>query len=91
MFESCLDQHILLILVSSFGLPAPYWQIALAAQAAFYGIALLDQWLPEDSAIKGFSSPIRTFVVLVAASLMACKIFFMPARDLWKETKVRAS
>jgi cellulose synthase/poly-beta-1,6-N-acetylglucosamine synthase-like glycosyltransferase len=80
---------LILILLSSFGLPDPFKEIAIAVQVIFYGIAFLDRWIPEDRLIKSISSPIRTFVVLMAASLMACKIFFIPARDLWKETKVR--
>jgi biofilm PGA synthesis N-glycosyltransferase PgaC len=82
---------LMLILISSFGLPEPIAQIVVAAQVLFYGVAFLDRWVPEDSLIKSVSSPVRTFVVLMAASLMACKIFFIPARDLWKETKVRLS
>jgi biofilm PGA synthesis N-glycosyltransferase PgaC len=80
---------LILILFSSFGLPEPFAEIAIAAQVIFYGIAFFDRWIPEDRLIKSVSSPIRTFVVLMAASLMACKIFFIPAKDLWKETKVR--
>jgi cellulose synthase/poly-beta-1,6-N-acetylglucosamine synthase-like glycosyltransferase len=80
---------LILIFLSSFGLPYPLAGIALAAQVIFYGVAFFDRWIPEDSAIKSVSSPVRTFVVLMVASLFACKIFFMPARDLWKETKVR--
>jgi len=80
---------LILILVSSFGLPDPFAQIAVAAQVVFYGVAFFDRWVSEDSLIKSVSSPVRTFVVLMAAAFMACKIFFVPARDLWKETKVR--
>jgi cellulose synthase/poly-beta-1,6-N-acetylglucosamine synthase-like glycosyltransferase len=80
---------LILIVLSSFGLPAPFAQIAVGAQVLFYGVAFFDKWIPEDSLVKSISSPIRTFVVLMAASLMACKIFFTPARELWKETKVR--
>jgi poly-beta-1,6-N-acetyl-D-glucosamine synthase len=80
---------LILILISSFGLPDPFAQIVVGAQMIFYGVAFFDRWIPQDSVIKSVSSPVRTFVVLMAASLMACKIFFTPARDLWKETKVR--
>jgi biofilm PGA synthesis N-glycosyltransferase PgaC len=80
---------LILILISSCGLPAPFAATALSVQAVFYGLAFLDSWIPEDRLLKALSSPVRTFVVLMAASLMACKIFFIPARDLWKETKVR--
>jgi hypothetical protein len=80
---------LILILASSFGLPEPFAQIAVVPQIVFYSVAFFDRWIAEDSVIKSVSSPIRTFVVLMAAALMACKIFFVPARDLWKETKVR--
>lgn len=80
---------LILIFASSFGLPVPFAQLLVAGQVLFYGVAMFDRWIPEDSLIKSLSSPVRTFVVLMAAALMACKIFFVPARDLWKETKVR--
>jgi cellulose synthase/poly-beta-1,6-N-acetylglucosamine synthase-like glycosyltransferase len=84
-----LPFFLILIFASSFGLPVPFANIAVALQIIFYGVAFFDRWIPEDSVVKTISSPIRTFVVLMAAALMACKIFFIPARDLWKETKVR--
>jgi poly-beta-1,6-N-acetyl-D-glucosamine synthase len=86
-----LPFFLMLIAIFSFGLPSPFKQLSLTAQALFYLLALLDRRIPQGSTIKGLSSPIRTFVVLMAASLMACKIFFVPARNLWKESKVRAS
>jgi poly-beta-1,6-N-acetyl-D-glucosamine synthase len=84
-----LPFFLILIGIFSFGLPAPYARVSLTIQAVFYCVALLDRWIPQGSVIKYLSSPIRTFVVLMVASLMACKIFFVPARNLWKETKVR--
>jgi hypothetical protein len=47
--------------------------------------------VPQGSLLKSLSSPIRTFVVLMAASILACRIFYVPARELWKETKVRVT
>jgi cellulose synthase/poly-beta-1,6-N-acetylglucosamine synthase-like glycosyltransferase len=84
-----LPFFLILVALSSFGLPEPWMEAALAAQALFYSAALFDLWLPQNSAVKSITSPVRTFVVLMAASLMACKILFTPARELWKETKVR--
>jgi len=84
-----LPFFLILVAASSFGLPEPFREFCLTAQGLFYALAILDQWIPQSSPVKALSSPIRTFVVLMAASLMACKIFFIPARDLWKETKVR--
>ena len=80
---------LILIALSTLGLPDPLRQIALVCQIAFYGTAFLDGWIPETSALKRISSPIRTFVVLMAAAFMALQIFFVPPRALWKETKVR--
>ena len=84
-----LPFFLILIAVSSFGLPSPYGALALSGQAAFYLCALADRWIPEGSLVKTLSSPVRTFVVLMVASFMACKIFYRPPRELWKETKVR--
>jgi biofilm PGA synthesis N-glycosyltransferase PgaC len=80
---------LIVIAISTFGLPSPFREAALATQILFYALALLDRWIPEALPLKRVSSPIRTFVVLMAASFLACKIFFMPPRKLWKETKVR--
>lgn len=82
---------LILIALSTFGLPRPLMQIALTGQIAFYLIALLDRWIPQGSPVKVLSSPIRTFVVLMGAALMGLQIFFVPPRRLWKETKVRVS
>lgn len=80
---------LLLIAISSFWLPRPFGLLALTWQAAFYAIASLDAFLPAWFPLKSISSPVRTFVVLVLASLAAVRIFFVPPRDLWKETRVR--
>lgn len=76
--------------VSSFGLPAPWMQAAVAGQAGFYLLAAADSWIPEGWPVKRISSVARTFVVMMAASLCAVEIFFVPARKLWKETRVSA-
>jgi cellulose synthase/poly-beta-1,6-N-acetylglucosamine synthase-like glycosyltransferase len=82
-----LPWALLWMLVASFGLARPLSTVALAAQAAFYGFALLDPWLPDTWALKRLSSPIRTFVVLMLAALSAVSIFFVPRKVLWKETR----
>jgi len=76
--------------VASFGLPAPWDRAALAAQALFYLAALADSWLPRRNPLRRITSPARTFTVLVAASLCAVSILFVPSRILWKETQVSA-
>jgi biofilm PGA synthesis N-glycosyltransferase PgaC len=77
---------LILLAVSSFGLPSPWMQLAVAAQAAFYLSAAADSRIPEGWPVKRVSSLTRTFVVLMAASLCAVAIFFVPARKLWKHT-----
>ncbi|MCX6632601.1 MAG: glycosyltransferase family 2 protein [Candidatus Solibacter sp.] len=63
---------------------------AIGAQAVAYALALIDAWLPETFPLKRLTSPLRTFTVLMAASLCAVSILFVPARVLWKESRVRA-
>lgn len=77
--------------VATLGLP-PFWR-ALAAwgQVLFYGLAALDAAIPDGFPLKKLTSPIRTFVVLMAASLAAVRVYFVPPTSLWKETSYRPS
>jgi poly-beta-1,6-N-acetyl-D-glucosamine synthase len=75
---------LLAVAATSFALPAPWRAIAWAGQAGVYGLAALDGFLPESSLLKRLSSPARTFVVLMAASLCAVAILFVPPGKLWK-------
>jgi cellulose synthase/poly-beta-1,6-N-acetylglucosamine synthase-like glycosyltransferase len=74
--------------VAGLGLPPPWNLRAAGAQAAAYALAVVDGWLPENSAFKRLTSPVRTFTVLMAASLCAVSILVVPARVLWMETRV---
>jgi cellulose synthase/poly-beta-1,6-N-acetylglucosamine synthase-like glycosyltransferase len=74
--------------VASFGLPAPWNVWAIGAEASACILAWLDVWLPAAFPLKRLTSPIRTFAVLMAASLCALGILFVPPRVLWKETRV---
>ncbi len=74
--------------VASFGLPAPWRFWAIGVQAFAYALALADAWLPSNFPLRRLTSPLRTFAVLMAASLCALAILFVPARVLWKETRV---
>jgi len=78
-------------LLFSFFLPAPWKLPLLIAQMAFYALALLDPLIPEKNPLKRLSAVIRAFVVLVAAAACALNVFFRPAQQLWKETKVEKS
>ncbi len=82
---------MLIALAASFGLPAPWRGITLAAQAAGCALAAGDLILPEGTALKRLSSPARTFLTLMAASLCAVAYFFVPAANLWGETRVAAA
>lgn len=82
---------ILGILGFSLFLPQPWMALVVFAQVVFYGLALLDSRISEQSPIKRFLTLIRTFVVLVAAAACAVDVFFRPAQQLWKETRVEAA
>jgi biofilm PGA synthesis N-glycosyltransferase PgaC len=79
------------IALTTFGLPY-YWRAAAAAgQIVFYLLALLDVVVPDGTKLKQLTSPIRTFVVLMAASLAAVRVFFVSPTSLWKEASYRPS
>lgn len=81
---------LLVLALSSFGLPGVWGWAAPAGQAAFYALAVLDLWIPEAWLLKRLASPVRTFVVLMAAAFCAASFLVSPGRDLWKETRVSA-
>jgi cellulose synthase/poly-beta-1,6-N-acetylglucosamine synthase-like glycosyltransferase len=76
--------------LASFFLSDPWRMAALALQGIFYGLALVDPVIPERSLIKRVSVTVRAFVVLTAAAACALAVFVLPARQLWKETRVGA-
>ena len=73
--------------LASFWLPPSLRLAALGSQAIFYALAIADLLIPERLMLKRISSPIRTFVVLMAASLFAVSILFVPAKSLWTSTR----
>jgi poly-beta-1,6-N-acetyl-D-glucosamine synthase len=87
-----LPYALLIIAVSSpFLTPAPVAIAVVAAQLLFYGLAALDNAVPDGSFLKKISSPARTFCMLMAASLRSVSVLFVPAANLWKTTHVRAA
>lgn len=78
---------LIVSLVSGILLPSPWWIPAFSAQVLFYGLAVLDYWIPGGF-LKRISSPVRTFVTLMGASLLAVLIFFVPSDRLWQQTRV---
>lgn len=75
-------------LLSSVALPSPYRSFAIAGQTIFYGMALMDPFLRNDTVLKRITAVVRTFVILVAAAGCAVVVFFLPATKLWRETRV---
>jgi poly-beta-1,6-N-acetyl-D-glucosamine synthase len=73
---------------SAFGLPAPWRTWALGALALFYGLGLWDLFMPEKFVLKRITSPVRTFLVMCAASFCAVSVFFVAPQRLWKITQV---
>jgi cellulose synthase/poly-beta-1,6-N-acetylglucosamine synthase-like glycosyltransferase len=75
---------LVVIAASSLALPAPWCWWMLAGQLAFYGAALIDPLVPERTVLKKITSPIRTFCVLMAATMSAASILVFPQRAFWK-------
>lgn len=72
-------------------LPAPWNTWAVMSQFAGYGLAALNLVMPDGALPKRLTAPAFTFVVLMAASLCAVSIFFVPAGSLWSHTQVSAA
>jgi hypothetical protein len=86
-----LPWALLVAFFSSFALPPPLKGWAIALQVTGYALAMLDFVIPDGLSLKRLTSPLRTFMVLMAASLCAISIFFLPARTLWPAVPVRAA
>jgi poly-beta-1,6-N-acetyl-D-glucosamine synthase len=82
---------VILIGLESFALPEPWNLVALLPQAVFYLCAAVDVWIPRGNPVKRITSLARTVVSLLAASIVALRIFFVPPRDLWKPTEIPAA
>lgn len=83
---------LLAVAVTSFWLPAAWMVLlVLVLQAAVYGLAALDLWIPEKAFLKRISSPARTFVVMMIAAVCALSVFFVSPQKLWTPTKTRTA
>ena len=82
---------LLLIGLASFWLPVPWSRLALSSQAILYGFALLDLLISERFPLRRLSSPISTFVTLMAAALCAVSILVLPARRFWSVPQAGAA
>jgi poly-beta-1,6-N-acetyl-D-glucosamine synthase len=79
-----LPWALLVLAATSLNLPDPWRLTVWGAQLTVYGLAALNPAIPEKSPLKRLTSPLCTFVVLMAASLCAVAILFVPPRKLWK-------
>jgi poly-beta-1,6-N-acetyl-D-glucosamine synthase len=77
------------IALSTLGLPGVLQVPAIAFQVVFYGAAALDSMVPAGFPIKRITSAVRAFVVLMWASLVGLKVFFVPPERIWRETSWR--
>jgi len=76
------------VAASSFFLPEPWRAAALGAQAAGYLAALFDPLLPEGFPLKRLTGPARAFAVMMAATVLALQVWFVPPQRLWKVTQL---
>jgi poly-beta-1,6-N-acetyl-D-glucosamine synthase len=83
-----MPYSILVVLVASWFLPAPAKWLILAVQGVSGALAVLDPRIPRKFPLKTLSSPLRTFAVLMVATVLALQILFVPPRTLWKETTI---
>jgi cellulose synthase/poly-beta-1,6-N-acetylglucosamine synthase-like glycosyltransferase len=75
-------------LASAFWLPSPWREAALGSAMVFLALASVDSLLPQRSALKRITSPARTIVVMLAASLCSISVFLVSPQSLWKRTRV---
>ena len=81
-----LPYLLFVVFVSSLFLPWPWSVLMVSAQVMFYGVALLDVFIPP-SPLKKISSLAKTFSVLMWAAFCATSILFRSSDSLWKPTR----
>ena len=82
-----LPYLFVLLLISGLSLPSAWRWWAAAPQLAFWALALIDPLFSSGSLIKPFTALPRAFGVLISSAVYAMKVFFVPPRDLWVETR----
>jgi cellulose synthase/poly-beta-1,6-N-acetylglucosamine synthase-like glycosyltransferase len=81
---------LIAMFAASFALPGSWSYIAVALQTAFYGIAVADLWIRPSLRLKRLTSPVRTFVTLMGAGILALSVFFVPSNTLWTQSGMRS-
>jgi hypothetical protein len=79
---------LILTFVATTTLSWPWNGILIGSQLFFCLLALIDSNVPQKSVLKRLSSPARTFLVLMAATVKGLKVLFVPPRALWKVTDI---
>ncbi|MGA8594759.1 MAG: glycosyltransferase family 2 protein [Bryobacteraceae bacterium] len=79
---------VFMVFASSVRLPSPWNVLLVGFQVTIGGLALCDPRIPQRSALKRISSPARTFLILMAATVQGLKVLFVPPRSLWKVTDI---
>lgn len=57
-------------------------------QCVMYLAAAVDLWVPASARLKRITSPVRSFLVMMGATICAICIWFVPAERLWKPTQL---
>src|SRR5262249_39809719 len=84
-----LPWAILLGVLSSLALPSSPWQkLIVACELSAFALALADAIVPSRFPLKRLTSPIRTFLVMNLAAMLAPVVFVTPAQRLWNPTRV---
>jgi cellulose synthase/poly-beta-1,6-N-acetylglucosamine synthase-like glycosyltransferase len=83
-----MPYSILGALVASCFLPLHAKWLILAVEGLCGVLAVLDPLMPRKFSLKSLSSPLRTFAVLMVATVLGLQILFVPPRTLWKETTI---
>jgi biofilm PGA synthesis N-glycosyltransferase PgaC len=76
------------VFLASFLLPRPWSNVLVFGQLGAYLLAMFDRLIPQRIWLKRISSPVRTFVVLMIATVNGLRVFFVPPRTLWKVTDI---
>jgi cellulose synthase/poly-beta-1,6-N-acetylglucosamine synthase-like glycosyltransferase len=79
---------LLLFVASTTALPIRWRLPLLLAQFLFILLAVTDPLVRQKTVLKKFSSPARTFLALMAATILGLRVLFVPARTLWKVTDI---
>ena len=84
-----LPLALLVIAITGFGLPFPWSAIVVGGQSLLYCLALVDPLVRDSSALKPVTSILRTFFVLMIATVYASRILFRPSSgNFWKQTQI---